>query len=122
MTEQRIREMDRQEVIFRAYDLTRSDMAIACFESDEETLTKMLWCDTEDLKLYLENYIDCMEDTDTTMYRGYEIIRDVLEGYGEDMDGTVEYGVHEDVGKDSERYLWFYTFAEAIDYINEEVA
>lgn len=122
MTEQRIREMDRQEVLFRAYGMARGDMDHTFSFSEEETMEMTLTADIDELKAYMVENIEFVDDDDIVFYKDYEIVRDVLEGYGNDLDGTVEYGVHEDVGKDSERYLWFYTFAEAIDYINEEVA
>ena len=59
---------------------------------------------------------------DHIVYKGFEIVRDVLEGYWHDLDGTVEYGVHEGVGEDWERYLFFGTLEEAREYIDTECA
>ena len=108
MTEDRIKVMGGNEVMLRAYDLARSDMSIACFESEAETMQHTLSADVETLRLYLLESVECMDDTDFFYYKD-------VTACIESTDGSVLI-----MWDDAEK--WFDDVASLVEFIDSEVA
>lgn len=112
----RLEDMDKQELVFHAYAIDTLDEVCIMNYTDEEMMEAAFKASTESLRKWIGEFDDetISEELDNTTitYKGYEIVRETDEFH--------EYGVHEGVGEDWERYLWFMSLYGAVEYIDYE--
>lgn len=76
MTEERILEMSENEVMLKTYDLVRSDMSTALFESEAETMQNVLNGDIDALRQCLIDSVDYVSDDEYISYKDVVITID----------------------------------------------